>query len=747
MKFPSFKFPTNSRLVKILGVSLTVAAVVQGLKQVGIFEGWELDTYDRAVRIRPKSPPDNRLLIVKIGEAEIKNGWPLSDRTIARTIQKLTDGGATIIGLDNFRATPVQPGNAELNRIWDKSEVIVPGCHHLSVKNTGVTGPPGIPPEQLGFVDVSVDLDSVVRRALLFMERPPNSPCTSQISLGMMLAQEYLMRTHPDLKFSFDSQRDFQIDGVKFAPLKSTSGGYQNAEKEGYQILLDYRSPDNIAPSVTMTDLLQDKVPPALIKDKLVLIGSTASSLKDEFITPYSAGKARDATMPGVIVHAQISSQIIAHVLDRRPLWWFIPDWLEGVAIAIACGIGGTVAWYVRHPFKLVLATGGIAIVLFGGWSIVFLNSGWLPIISPLIGLIGSSIGVLGLTSYEIQQQQKKMSALAQTQQNTIDALQLLLERTAIPATIVPNSPLAQTVMPGTTMPMDDTIAGYGNLEATYIPGGSIDNPYANRILNDRYQIDRVLGTGGFGVTYLAIDTHKTGHPPCAIKQLVPARRDAQFVNLARRLFDTEAEILSTLGHHPQIPTLIDYFEDRQEFYLVEEFIDGTPLDRVFEEIDAPWAESQVIDLLCQLLPVLDFMHSQYAIHRDLKPANIIRRHADGKLVTIDFGAVKQINPQLPDSNETVAIGTRGYTPPEQFAGKPNFSSDIYALGRIAIEALTNIPPRDLPMDDATGNICWRDRANTSRELADIIDKMVTYSFLDRYQSAATVLVDLAKID
>jgi serine/threonine protein kinase len=229
------------------------------------------------------------------------------------------------------------------------------------------------------------------------------------------------------------------------------------------------------------------------------------------------------------------------------------------------------------------------------------------------------------------------------------------------------------------------------------------------------------------------------------IKQLVPARRDPNFVNLARRLFNTEAEILSKLGHHPQIPHLLAYFEERQEFYLVQEFIDGSTLAQEFEALIEPWSEAQVLDLLHQLLPVLSFIHSQYVIHRDLKPGNIIRDRHTGKLFLIDFGAVKELQPQLVEERDlTISIGTRGYTPPEQYAGKPNYSSDIYALGSIAIEALTNTHPRDLPVDDRTGNFIWRDLVTVTPALAQVLDKMVANRFVDRYQSAAAIEIDLS---
>jgi serine/threonine protein kinase len=352
------------------------------------------------------------------------------------------------------------------------------------------------------------------------------------------------------------------------------------------------------------------------------------------------------------------------------------------------------------------------------------------------------------------------MANLASEQEQAIAALKLLLSQSA-PAESAPVAPATAlpptTALPATTMTApvagdrvdpDLTIPYQPNptlkQEQTPNPTPTVGALPPNYLLDGRYQTEHTLGAGGFGVTYLARDTKRPGKPQCVIKQLVPARRDANFVNLARRLFNTEAEILSRLGHHAQIPYLLAYFEHQQEFYLVQEFIDGTPLDREFEGATEPWTEAQVLDLLRQLLPVLGFIHSQFVIHRDLKPGNIIRERERGKLVLIDFGAVKEIQPQVAgDLDRTIAIGTRGYTPPEQYAGQPNYTSDIYALGTIAIEALTNTHPRYLPVDETTGNLVWHDLAAVSPALARVLDKMVAYHFRDRYQSATAVLMDL----
>jgi CHASE2 domain-containing sensor protein len=750
------------QVATILGVSLGVTGLVLGAKTAGWWEMGELTVYDQSIRWKSPLPPDPRLLIVAITEEDLalQKTWPLPDRTIAKIIQKLTDAKAGIIGLDVFRAHPVNPGHAELLKIWDRNDLILPGCHHRSLKNPGIPGPPGIPPQQLGFVDVLIDRDSIVRRALLFMSRNPKSPCTSETSLSLQLAQEYLLRQH-NIQGRFDSKQEFHIATAHFRPISSNDGGYQEAESGGYQILLDYRSRNTVAKIVSITDILTDRVDPKFIKDRIVLIGSTAITLKDDFLTPYSAGKAEDATMPGVMLHAQITSQIISAVINKQPLWWFIPDWLEGIWIGSWCLVGSLLAWYIRHPIRLFVAIGGAVIMLVGGFAIAFVHAGWIPLLSPFVGLIFSSIGVLGLTSYQTQQQQKDMESLVKDREQAILELKLLLSQTAPPAispplllpAALPLTELPQT-LPQTTMahsPVIDpnlTVPFHPNptvkQEQIPTPAPVVGAMLPNYLLDGRYQVEHTLGAGGFGVTYLARDTKRPGKPQCVIKQLVLVRRDANFVNLARRLFKTEAEILSKLGHHPQIPYLLAYFEDRQEFYLVQEFIDGTPLDRELEGAIVPWSEEQVLDLLRQLLPVLGFIHSQYVIHRDLKPGNIIRDRHHGKLVLIDFGAVKEIQPQVTDEqNMTVSIGTSGYTPPEQYAGHPNYTSDIYALGSIAIEALTNTPPRYLPVDKITGNVIWQDLVTVTPALARVLDKMVAYHFRDRYQSASAVLMDL----
>jgi tetratricopeptide (TPR) repeat protein/tRNA A-37 threonylcarbamoyl transferase component Bud32 len=262
------------------------------------------------------------------------------------------------------------------------------------------------------------------------------------------------------------------------------------------------------------------------------------------------------------------------------------------------------------------------------------------------------------------------------------------------------------------------------------------------KTVGGRYQIIRYLGGGGFGQTYLAEDWHLPGRPSCVVKQLKPKVTDAKSLQTARRLFNREAEVLYTLGNHDQIPRLFAHFEESQEFYLVQEFIEGDVLSRELKR-GKTLSEDQVVLILHDILTTLEFVHQQQVIHRDIKPSNLIRRKRDQKIVLIDFGAVKQIGMPTEDQEQTsatIAIGSMGYMPNEQLAGKPRVSSDVYAVGMVGIRALTGLYPAQLSDDPKTGEVSWRDKAQVSTELADILDTMVRYDFRHRYQSAADAL-------
>jgi len=270
--------------------------------------------------------------------------------------------------------------------------------------------------------------------------------------------------------------------------------------------------------------------------------------------------------------------------------------------------------------------------------------------------------------------------------------------------------------------------------------------PMLETKLRERYYICKELGVGGFGQTFLAKDCDFPGTPWCVVKQLKPQVKDPWILQTARRLFDLEASVLARIGSHPQIPELKAHFEENEQFYLVQEFIDGNLLSKELKA-NQRWSQQDAIAFLQDILGVLDFIHQNQVIHRDLKPENIIRRHSDKQLVLIDFGSVKKITTlheeEGEDSEFTVAIGTPAYMPLEQQGGKPSYSSDIYAVGKIVIQGLSGTSPKRLAEDSKTGELLWRHLVDVDDTFANVLDGMVKWNPRDRYQSVAEIVNDL----
>ncbi len=263
--------------------------------------------------------------------------------------------------------------------------------------------------------------------------------------------------------------------------------------------------------------------------------------------------------------------------------------------------------------------------------------------------------------------------------------------------------------------------------------------------LGGRYEISKILGSGGFGETYTARDVQLPGKPICVVKHLRPRSDSVSHLALARRLFEREALTLQELGRHDRIPQLLAFFEEEQEFYLIQQFIPGTPLSQTIT-LGRQLPEVTVIGILVELLTILNFVHHHQVIHRDIKPSNIIQRSNDQRLVLIDFGAVKALE-RIPDPDEpsdlTVGIGTQGYMAPEQQLGNPRPSSDLYGVGILAIQALTGLPARQLLPDPNTNTIAWEPYANVSRPLAAIVNRLTAHNYKQRYQTATDALTAL----
>ncbi|MEH2025481.1 serine/threonine-protein kinase [Nostoc sp.] len=285
-------------------------------------------------------------------------------------------------------------------------------------------------------------------------------------------------------------------------------------------------------------------------------------------------------------------------------------------------------------------------------------------------------------------------------------------------------------------------LTGSGESGNTYLLGGAIRNRYrysiARKTLRNRFEIVKHLGSGGSGDTYLAVDLDLPGQPHCVVKHFHPKDSNPAILPIAKKLFDREAEVLYQLGNdHDQIPRLFAHFNEDGDFYLVQEFIDGHALTQEIVP-GQRLNENTVLNLLKDILEVLAFVHQHDIIHRDIKPQNLMRRYSDQKIVLIDFGSIKKIGAL--GAGLTIAVGTPGYMPSEQAKGKPKLCSDIYAVGMIGIQALTGLIPEQLPEDPSTGEVIWRDRAQVSDALANVLDTMVRDRYNQRYQSATEAL-------
>ncbi len=776
--------------VLLTSVVVTGSLLVgQGL---GLLEVAELQAFDRLMQLRPTRESDPRLLVVGITEEDIeqRQEWPLSDQTVAEAVEILQRDRPRVIGVDIYRSTPRPPGRDRLlEALADPNVVAITKLGDAT--SAGVAPPPSIPPERVGFNDYVVDVDGTVRRSLLIgtVDNEVYYSLAWRLAIAYLAAEGVQPRNQPP-----NLRRIFLGEAI-LEPLTRRSGGYHNLDTRGYQLLLDYHSFGQVSRQVSLGQLLRGEVQEEWIRDKVVLLGTVAPSAKDLFATPYSAVRKEAYLMPGVTLHAQMVSHLLRLAEGEQPLFWGLPQWGEWLWTWGWSLLAGALAWRFRHPvtwwIAVAIAVGG----LLGTCYILFLNLGWVPLVPPLVGAIATSAGVLLYLNYQAQQVRQAMLARVQDQERTIALLHTILNESptapSLPPGISETTALYQPT--GDTNESDEastvvyqgpnganeasTVVYQGqpeqfptvaetssdpNLATTDIgsntalppqPSPMGDRPlsgtYRPNLIGGRYRIQSTLGSGGFGITYRAIDTQRPREPECVIKRLMPARQDTRFLQVARRLFNTEAEILEVLGHHDQIPQLLAYFEENQEFFLVQDFVPGHPIGEELP-LDQRQGEESVIKLLTELLEILVFVHDHHVIHRDIKPNNLMRRDRDGRLILIDFGAVKQIQPSGTldgqADEETVAIGTRGYAPPEQLAGHPNVTSDLYAAGMIGVQALTGISPWRLPVDPDTGSVRWRHLAKVSDEMGDVLDRMVAYHFNDRYPSASAALRDFRQL-
>lgn len=380
----------------------STAGLLIVLRLAGFLQLLEWVALDSFFRLRPLEPADSRIVIVGIYESDIQKlgHWPLSDAAIARAIENIKQQQPRAIGLDIYRDLRVEPGYANLVKVFKTTPNLI------GVKQVDQDGELAVkpPPElnklgQVGANNLVLDPDGKIRRGLLYLETKDGEAVAS---LGLRLALIYLEREGIVPEHAAVNPDYLQLNRAVFARLQANDGGYANTYTQGYQILMNFRGPKNSFQMVSVTDVLENRVPPHWARDRVVLIGSTAPSLQDLFYTPYDTNLVAAPTRTaGVEIHAHLTSQIISAALNERPLIKVWSEPLEGLWILFWSGVGAALAWKWRYAKALKnFSFQRNAILIFSVGTIVasgfvaFWWGWWIPVVPPLLALGGSAAAI-----------------------------------------------------------------------------------------------------------------------------------------------------------------------------------------------------------------------------------------------------------------------------------------------------------------------------------------------------------------
>ncbi|MEW6496580.1 MAG: adenylate/guanylate cyclase domain-containing protein [Cyanobacteriota bacterium] len=400
---------------------MTATSLLLGIRQLGWLQPLELAAFDRMVRLRPDEGSDPRLLVVELTEQDIDSlkQYPVSDRVLAQVLRKLDQYQPRVIGLDLARNIPINPGHTELVAQFKNPKLFA----ITFIGNTDlerVPPPPGIPEERIGFSDFVTDSDGAIRRNLMYVS---TDETTTLLSFSLHLALAYLAEQNISLQVT--KTNTLKLKNTELTKLRFDSGGYQTIDDTGYQILLNYRSANNPARRVTFTQVLNGQIDPNWVKDKIVLIGVNSPIAKDAFPTPYSATEQGNPQMPGVLIHAQMVSQILSAVLDKKALFWYCSEWVEVLWIAAWSAVGGVLVARIHNLLIVGLSSLACLGVLFGLTLSLFSQGGWIPLAAPTLALITTGITV-GIYQRQLLKQQEQMVMKLLGQQTSPEIAQAL---------------------------------------------------------------------------------------------------------------------------------------------------------------------------------------------------------------------------------------------------------------------------------------------------------------------------------
>lgn len=376
-----------------------MAAAVIAARDFGLLEAIELVAYDAYIRLRPAAQSANaRITLVTISERDIQaNGWPLSDEILARTIEAVARHEPRSIGLDIYRDVPILPGRRKLETVLATEPRVIAAMKFAEGASSGVRPPPVLQgTEQVGFNDILVDPGGVVRRGLLFLD----DGTAVSYSFALRLALRYLQAQGVVPQADPHDPALLRLGRVTIHPLEPHEGGYVGADNRGYQFLLDFKDAQRPFSSVDLAGVLAGSFDPALFRHRIVLIGVIAQSVKDDFYTPLSRGLKVGQSMPGVVVHAQIASQLLRIGLDANAPTIALPKWEEGLWILVWSVAGALIGLWVGSPWRLPFIAGGGLVALGGLAFLAFLAGRWIPLIPPALGWLSAAGVVTAYMSY-----------------------------------------------------------------------------------------------------------------------------------------------------------------------------------------------------------------------------------------------------------------------------------------------------------------------------------------------------------
>lgn len=756
----AFGGPKKKTLVRghvMAGVWAVVAAIATA-QQISLAQFWESHTHTLFFKVRgPVTPPQDILILAMDDDSVKANQFYRSDpqqygylaplRTspprrsaYAISVDRLMQAGARSVSIDVVFDAPSDTAeeDAKFEQVLKRyaGRVTLAALYSSEATAQGNQTELVLPdpsfrttPASIGFINHPISLDGRIH--WLGSTYPQ-----LEVEAAQRRAKNYPPEVAPQIvqpveALFFEQGKD--TPSFAEATLKAAKIPYQ--QPKGRSIY--FYGPDRTFPHISLRDVLdpetwKEHLQQGTFRNKIVLIGPTAKVYQDLHSTPFSNTFPYSTPMTGI----EVNANGIATLLENKSIAEAIPNptWRGGTVLVIVLAAAGFQSGVLLllssarrfqkqlQPslLRFILAAGPVHLVLagaialaWGGVSYFAFASGQLilPTAVPI-----AAIALSGISYF--------VAASASEYRSKLQIVKILAQ--------FPRSEVVQRIL-------HEYVEFQDLLQEP-------EQAFFGKILKDRYRITKVLGSGGFGRTYIAEDTQRPGNPQCVVKQLRPASDNPNLVQLAKRLFEREARTLEKLGKHNQIPQLLANFEEDGEFYLIQEFIPGNPLNQELP-LGKRLPETKVVNILQEILQILEFVHSQDVIHRDIKPGNIIRRISDGKLVLIDFGAVK-ISEQMEAEQHsalTVGIGTKGYMPSEQSEGKPKPNSDIYALGMIGIQGLTGLFPNQIrdKEDVKTGEIAWKEWARVSQPLAEVLSKMVLYDYRKRYQTVTEVLEDL----